>query len=179
MMKKQLFALMLGLTLSSAAMADFYAGAGFGMGFNGGKSYQMDVKSRYKDAPIYSLAGGYQLPLPAFDVRGELEYLRLRPEVRDGRTKQLDGLFVNAYGFIPVPLVDPYVGLGIGRVRFDHSNAFAVQGMLGTEYALPFLPDMSLGAEYRYMKTNGTTGKVTAKSEFHTHVLMFKVRYMF
>ena len=178
-MKKQLIALMLGLALAGTARADFYAGAGFGMGFNGGKSYQMDIKSRYKDSPIYSFVGGYQLPLPAFDVRGEVEYLRLRPEVRDGRTKQLDGLFLNAYGFIPIPLFDPYVGLGIGRVRFDHSNAFAVQGMLGAEYALPFLPDLSFGPEYRYMKTNGTTGKANAPSEFHTHVLMLKARYMF
>ena len=179
-MKKQLVALMLGLALSGTAAADFYAGAGFGMGFNGGKSYQLDVKSKYKDSPVYSLAGGYQLPLPALDVRGEVEYLRLRPEVKDGRTKQLDGLFVNAYGFIPlIPLIDPYIGLGVGRVRFDHANSFAVQGMLGAEYSLPFLPDMTVGTEYRYMKVNETTGKVNAPSKFHTHVLMMKARYMF
>ena len=181
-MKKHLFLLALatGLTFSLSAQADFYAGIGGGMSFNGGSASKAGVRSEYKDSTIYSFAGGYQLPLPLLDVRGEIEYLRLRPEVKDGRTKQLDGAFLNAYGFIPLfPLVDPYVGLGVGKVRYDHSNSFAVQGMLGLEYSLPFLPDLSVGAEYRYLKVNETTGKAADPSKFHTNVLMLKARYMF
>ena len=91
-------------------------------------------------------------------------------------------------GFRQVPLllladvfrhVDPDVGVGIGRVRYDHANSFAVQGILGVEYSLPFLPDLSVGGEYRYLKINETTGKTTAPSKFHTNVLMLKARYMF
>jgi len=181
-MKKHLFllALIVGLASSLSARADFYAGVGFGMGFNDGSSTKAGVRSEYKDSPVYSLAGGYQWPLPLLDIRGEVEYLHLRPDLKDGRTKQLDGAFVNAYGTIPlVPFIDPYVGLGIGRVRYDHDNAFAIQGMLGAEYSLPFLPDLSVGAEYRYLKVNETTGKARAPSKFHTNILMLKARYMF
>ena len=181
-MKKHLFllALVAGLACSLSAHADFYAGAGFGVSFNEGSSTKKAARSEYKDSTIYSLAGGYQFPLPLFDIRTEVEYLRLRPELKDGRTKQLDGAFLNAYGFIPLtPLIDPYVGLGVGRVRFDHANSFAVQGMLGAEYSLPFYPDLSVGAEYRYLKINETTGKTNAPSKFHTNILMLKFRYMF
>ena len=181
-MKKHLFLLSLvaGMVFSLSVRADFYAGVGAGISFNEGSSTKNAVRSEYKDSTVYSLAGGYQLPLPILDVRGEVEYLRLRPELKDGRTKQLDGVFVNAYGFIPlIPLVDPYIGMGIGRVRYDHTNAFAVQGMMGVEYSLPFLPDLSVGGEYRYLKINETTGKAMTPSKFHTNILMLKARYMF
>lgn len=165
--------------MAGAASADFYAGGGLGAGFNGGSAFNGGVKSEYKNSAVYSIAGGYELPLPLFDVRGEAEFLRTRPELKDGRTKKLDGVFLNAYGTIPlIPLIDPYVGLGLGRVRYDHTNSFAVQGMLGAEYELPFAP-MTVGGEYRYLKVNETTGKVNAPSKYHTNILMFKVRYLF
>ena len=181
-MKKHLYllALIAGLGLSISTQADFYAGAGYGVSFNKGSSIRENIRSKYKDSPIYSLAGGYQLPLPLFDVRGEVEYLHLRPKVENGGTNQFDGLFLNAYASVPlIPVIDPYVGLGIGRVRYDHANSFAVQGILGAEYTLPFFPDMSVGGEYRYLKVNETTGKVSRPSKFHTNILMLKMRYMF
>ena len=180
-MKKHLCTLVLAGTLmmAGAAQADFYAGLGIGGSFNGGSVYKNNVKSHYKDSPVFSFSGGYQLPLPLLDIRGEVEYLRTRPHTKDSRTKQLDGLFLNAYGSIPfVPLIDPYVGLGIGRVRFDHKNSFAVQGMIGAEYSLPIAP-VVLGTEYRYMKINENTGKVRAQSKYHTNILMLKARYIF
>lgn len=180
-MKKHLFMLALlgAFTVSMSVSADFYAGVGFGGSFNGGSTYKNGIRSKFKNSAMYSLSGGYELPLPLFDVRGEAEYVRIRPEVKDTRTKQLDGLFLNAIGTIPlVPVIDPYVGLGIGRVRFDHANSFAVQGMMGAEYELPFWP-MTVGGEYRYLKINETTGKAHSPSKFHTNILMLKVRYLF
>ena len=182
MKKYQIAGALLGVFLGTGlASADFYVGGGFGNAFNGGSSINgvTGSKKGYKDSVLYSLAGGYELPLPLFDVRGEVEYLRTRPEVKDGRTKQLDGLFLNAYGDVPlIPIVDPYVGLGVGRVRYDHSNALAYQGMLGVEYELPFAP-VTLGGEYRYLKINDKTGKDHAKSKYHSNVLMLKLRYSF
>jgi opacity protein-like surface antigen len=180
-MKKNIYiiALLTGLFLGSPASADFYAGIGLGGSFNDGSASKGHVTSEYKNSTAFSLSGGYELPLPLFDIRGEVEYQRVRPELKDGRTKQLDGLFFNAYGTIPlIPLIDPYVGLGLGRVRYDHTNSFAFQGILGAEYELPFAP-ITVGGEYRYLKINETTGKAQALSKFHTNILMFKLRYLF
>ena len=182
MKKIQVISALVGIFLGAElAEADFYASAGLGESFNGGSSINgvTGARSGYKDSVLFSLAGGYEMPLPLFDVRGEVEYLRTRPEVKDGRTKQLDGLFLNAYGDIPlIPIVDPYIGMGVGRVRYDHSNAFAWQGMLGLEYELPFAP-ITVGGEYRYLKINEDTGKAHAGSKFHTNTLMLKFRYAF
>ncbi len=167
------------LGFSVSASADFYAGAGIGGSFNDGSVKTNNVKSDFKNSPIYSVFGGYELPLPLLDIRGEVEYLHARPEVKAGRDRKLDALMVNAIGVIPlVPLIDPYVGVGIGRARFDHTNSFAVQGILGVEYELPALP-VTVGGEYRYFKINEATGKVHSPSKYHTNILMLKLKYLF
>ena len=168
-----------GLLWSGVSQADFYAGAGIGGSFNEGSAYNGTYAAEYKNSTLWSFSGGYEAPLPLFDVRGEVEYLHTRPKVKSGGTKQFDGLFLNGYADIPlVPIVDPYVGLGLGFSRFDHDNSFAVQGMLGLEYELPFAP-MTIGGEYRYLKINETTGKVNRESKYHSNTLMFKLRYLF
>ena len=179
-MKKHIWGLLsIGLLLGGIAHADFYADAGIGGSFNGGSSYNQNGTSGFKNSTMWSLAGGYEAPLPLLDVRGEVEYLHTRPKVKSGGTKQLDGLFLNGYADIPlVPVVDPYVGLGVGFSRFDHDNSFAVQGILGVEYELPFAP-VAVSGEYRYLKINETTGKVNRESKYHTNILMLKARYMF
>ena len=72
----------------------------------------------------------------------------------------------------------PYVGLGLGRVRFDHSNTFAAQVMAGVDYELMAAP-VTIGAELRHFKTNGKTGQKAAPSKYHTNVIMLKARYAF
>ena len=183
MMLKKFMALAVlaaGLTVAGATHADFYTAGGIGAAFNGGNSYnKAGMKSAFDNSMALSLAGGYELPLPLFDIRAEAELIHNRPKLKSHQTKKLDGIMLNAYGTIPlIPLIDPYVGLGIGRVRFDHSNAFAVQGILGAEYELTFAP-MTVGAEYRHLKTNGKTGAKDAPSKYHADILMLKVRYLF
>lgn len=175
-----LAALIAGLTWAGQVCADFYAAGGIGASFNGGTSHnKAGVKSSFDNSMALSLAGGYELPLPLFDIRGEAELIHNRPKLKSHQTKKLDGVMFNAYGTIPlIPLIDPYVGLGIGRVRFDHSNAFAVQGIIGAEYELTFAP-VTVGAEYRRLKTNGKTGAKDAPSKYHANMLMLKVRYLF
>lgn len=180
MKKYVLIALLLGaLGFSRSASADFYAGVGLGGSFNDGSVQTDTVKSDFKNSPMYSVFGGYELPLPLLDIRGEIEYLHSRPEVKEGRDRKLDALMVNAIGVIPfVPVIDPYVGIGLGRVRFDHTNSFAVQGILGAEYEIPVLP-ITVGGEYRYFKINESTGKFHSPSKYHTNVLMLKLKYLF
>jgi len=168
-----------GLLFVGAAQAEFYAGAGLGRAFNEGTSFNGHCAIEYKNSNMWSVAGGYETPLPLFDLRGEAEYLRTRTRLKDNRTKQLDGLFLNAYGDIPmIPVVDPYVGLGLGYVRYDHDNSFAFQGMLGLEYELPFAP-VAVAGEYRYLKITERTGKQNRASNYHTNILMLKARYLF
>lgn len=180
MKKYVLIALLLGvLGFSRSASADFYAGVGLGGSFNDGSVQTNTVKSDFKNSPMYSVFGGYELPLPLLDIRGEIEYLHSRPEVKEGRDRKLDALMVNAIGVIPfVPVIDPYVGIGLGRARFDHTNSFAVQGILGAEYEIPVLP-ITVGGEYRYFKINESTGKFHSPSKYHTNVLMLKLKYLF
>ena len=57
-MKKHLCTLVLAGTLMMAgvAQADFYAGLGIGGSFNGGSVYKNNVKSHYKDSPVFSFS---------------------------------------------------------------------------------------------------------------------------
>lgn len=180
-MKKLFYTLALTglLTYASTVSAEFYAGIGLGGSFNGGSAVTDGSYSKYKNSAIYSLSGGYELPLPLFDLRGELEYLRTKPTVKSGEDRKLDALMANVYGNIPlIPLIDPYIGLGLGRARYDHSNSFAFQWMLGADYEVPFAP-ITIGGEYRYFKVNEKTGKNHSPSKFHTNILMLKARYLF
>ncbi len=178
---KHYFSLLVAVTFLSAgvAKADFYAGIGFGGSFNDGAVKTDGVKTSYKDTPVYNLLGGYELPLPLLDIRGEAEILYMKPKVKIGDDRKLQAVMANAVAVVPfIPLIDPYVGAGMGYVRFDHNNAIAVQGILGVEYELPIAP-IIVGGEYRYFKVNETSGKANSESKFHTNMLMLKLKYLF
>ncbi len=163
-----------------SAKADFYAGAGLGMSFNNGSIDDVrGFKDSYKDTPAYALYGGYELPLPLLDVRGEVEYLRLKPKAKYGKSRTMDAAIARAIAVVPfVPLVDPYVGLGLGYARYDHANVALQEVTAGVEYELPLMP-VTVGAEYRYLKTNEKAGKWYSESKFHTNILMLKAKYLF
>ena len=180
-MKKFLFVCCgaLSVLMVTSARADFYAGAGYGLGFNSGSAYLDGQRGSYKDSPFYSFQGGYILPLPLFDVRGEVEYLRSRPDVKGQGARRLDALMGNVSAVIPlVPFVDPYVGLGLGYARYDHNNTTAWQYQMGVEYSFATAPFV-VGAEYRYLKLTETCGKHDDTSKYHSNVLMLKVKYLF
>ena len=161
------------------AQADFYVGAGYGLSINQGSVREAGIKSSYKDSAAYSLSGGVVMPLPLFDLRTEVEYFRTRPETKSVGTKQLDALFVSATGVIPlVPVIDPYVGIGLGYARYDHNNTTAWQGLLGVEYAFESNPFV-VGAEYRFLRLTENGGKQGTSSKYYTHGLMLKLKYTF
>lgn len=180
-MKKYLYACAIALsTLAiTPAAADFYVGAGYGFGFNGGSAHLNGERGSYKNSSVYSLNGGYVLPLPLLDVRGEVEYLRSRPEVKGQKARQLDAVMGSISGVIPfVPLVDPYVGLGLGYGRYDHKSTSAWQYQMGVEYKFVTAP-LAVGAEYRYLKLTETCGKHEDTSKYHSNMMMLKLKYLF
>lgn len=175
----------LSLTLLSAfffsaqAQADFYGSFGLGASFNNGSIHRDGFVTTYKDTPAYSFAAGYELPLALTDVRAEVEYLRIRPNAKHGETSKFDALMLNGYVDIPlVPFVDPYVGLGLGQARYEHTNTTPLQAMLGVDYELPFMP-LTLSGEYRYLKITENGGGRNETAKFHSNILMFKLRYEF
>lgn len=180
MLNKLLF-LSVGLAFlgSLTAHADIYGSAGIGVSLNDGSVTRQQIETAYENSPVYSLAVGYELPIPIIDIRGEIEYLHVQPSVKQGADIRFDGAFANAYVDIPlVPIVDPYIGGGIGYARFDHKNTTALQGMVGIEYEVPIIP-FAIGGEYRYMKVNETGGKWDSPSKFHSNIFMIKGRYTF
>ena len=164
---------------STVAMADFYVGGGFGGAFNGGTAKKDTIKTSYKDSPIYTLSGGVIMPIPLFDLRAEVEYLHTRPNTEKLGKKQLDAMMVNATAVVPfIPLIDPYVGLGVGYGRYDHTNTSAWQYLMGVEYAFETNPFV-IGAEYRYFKLTDRCGKAANTSHYHNNALMLKVKFVF
>ena len=180
-MKKFLYTAIaaLGVFCATNTYADFYAGAGYGLGFNGGSATLNNVKGDYKQSTFYSLNAGYVMPLPAFDIRGEIEYLRTRPAVKGQHARRLDALMGTLSAVIPVvPFLDPYVGFGLGYARFDHSNTQAWQYHMGIEYKFAETP-FAVGAEYRYLKLTESCGNHNNYSRYHTNALLLKLKYTF
>lgn len=161
------------------ANASLYGSFGLGAALNDGSQLSRGLRTSYDNSPAYSLAVGYELPLFMTDVRAEAEYLRIHPDKKAGGHASMDALMLNAYATVPlIPLVDPYVGLGMGMTRFEHENAPAVQGMLGVEYDLTFLP-LTVGGEYRYFKVTEDGGARGETSKFHSNIFMLKLKYEF
>ncbi|MDO4184170.1 MAG: outer membrane beta-barrel protein [Rhodospirillales bacterium] len=161
------------------ASAEFYGQLGLGRSFNEG-SIIKDYKSKeYKDSNTYSLAAGYTFPIPFFNPRAEIEYLKANPKAKDTSVTELNSLFLNGYVNVPlIPIVDPYIGLGVGETRFEHNYSPAVQGMLGVDFEIPLI-STTIGGEYRYLKINETGGKQSDKVKYHANILMLKLRYSF
>lgn len=167
------------LLISSTSFAGLYGQLGVGASFNDGSITRDALETSYKNSPIYSGAVGYELPVPFISPRVEAEYLHISADAKHGEKAKFDGAFLNGYATIPfIPVVDPYVGAGIGMSRFDHNNTSAFQGMAGLDFSIPTLP-ITLSAEYRYLKVNEVGGKWDSPSKFHSNILMLKARYSF
>lgn len=180
-MKKQFLgiALLIGFITATTVQAQYYGQLGIGASLNDGSTTTNGIRSKYKNTPAYSFATGYELPLTLTNVRLEGEYLRIRPNAKYGSNSSFDGLMANGYAEVPlIPVIDPYIGAGIGMTRFDHNNSLALQGMMGLEYELPFIP-LTIGGEYRYLKVNESGGKQANISKFHSNIFMLKLRYAF
>lgn len=113
---------------------DIYAGATYGIG---GYTLFDDNDNFSKSSQSYGAVLGMDIPM----FRVELEYNYLDS---DALTASL-GL-VNAYFKLPLPVIKPYIGAGIGYTfdtkysSIETEDTMAYQGMLGATLNLPVLP---------------------------------------
>ena len=145
---------------SHISWAAFYAQGGVGAGVDSDRNV--------------SVALGYQVDF-LFKPRAEIEYLYTRAHY-DGHKADMNSVLVNGYLTIPfIPLLDPYVGAGIGHARLNHDDSTMAQGIIGLEYDFTLFP-LAVGAEYRYLKLFSETH---ASKKFDDNIFLIKARYSF
>ncbi|MBR6232017.1 MAG: hypothetical protein IKQ99_02840 [Alphaproteobacteria bacterium] len=178
---KTLSLLATGLILAGAAGAEYYAGAGYGISWNGGHAWTNGKKYDYETfSGMWSLFGGTVIPTEWLDFHVEGEYIRLKAKPDKGKTRRLDTAMANLIGVIPnVDLpVQPYVGFGLGYGRWDHKFTFVKQFIGGIEYNLDQYP-VGFALEYKHLSPNETGGKRSSPSKINSDTLMLKVKYLF
>ncbi|MDR3529130.1 MAG: OmpA family protein [Rhodopila sp.] len=162
--------------------------------------------------PAVSLSLGYGL---GNGLRAEVEgdwrhnnFSGASGAANGGGTEQKYGAMVNVlYDFVGlVPVVQPYVGVGVGyqwvkednlhigapgfaaSAKNDAEGAFAYQAIIGASMPVAGVPGLSLTADYRFMGLTGDRtyeGRVNGKpanfklDDNYNHAVMFGVRYAF
>lgn len=166
--------------MAEPASAEFYVSAGLGATYNRGSIIRDSHKDDYDTSASYSLAVGYDLPIIDL-VRIEAEYLHNRSDVDDaGGAVSMNAFMANGYVDIPLPLplLTPYVGAGIGYARLESDNVMAYQGIIGVDAEIFVLPIIG-SLEYRYMETNRPAKRLHETDKYYAHTIMAKIRYEF
>lgn len=169
------------LILTGAAGAEYYAGAGYGFSWNGGHAWTNGKKYEYETfSPMVSLFGGAVIPTEYLDLRAEGEFIHFTADPDKGKSRQMDTVMANLIAVIPnVDLpVQPYVGLGLGYGRWDHTYTVTKQFIAGAEYDLEQYP-VGFALEYKHLSPNETGGNGDHISKINTDTLMLKVKYLF
>lgn len=118
---------------------DIYAGGTYGIG---GYTVFADDDHQSYSSQSYGAVLGMDIPL----FRFELEYNYL-----DADELTMNMGLINAYFKFPVPVVKPYIGVGIGSTfsskyepsaapHIDIDDTMVYQGMLGVTFDIPVIP---------------------------------------
>lgn len=151
---------------------DIYAGATIGAG---GQTLYLDGDYDSKSAQSYGAIVGLDLPL----FRAELEYDYLTNENAD-----LQLAMLNAYFKLPSPVIQPYIGAGIGDIfdgkinEIELKSTVAYQGMLGITFDIPVLP-IKIDAEARALYSANVYEVNNASPDLLQYDLRLKLRYIF
>ena len=175
---------LLSLLLSVSARADFYASVGAGFVKNTGDIHKDSIKVSYKNSPAFSAAFGYTLPVADF-VRFEAELLHNKAKTTHGEGSiDLNALMANAYLDLPllpvlaIPMITPYIGVGLGYGRLEDTNVIPLQAMVGIDAEIFYVP-LVASAEYRFLQTNTEATRANERDNYYAHILMLKLRYEF
>ncbi len=168
--------IMAGATNANAnILFDIYAGATIGMGaetmFAG---HDNDTAA----AQAYGAVVGLDIPF----VRGELEYNYL-----DGKDIDMHLGMVNVYAKMPTPIVQPYIGAGVGTIfdgkikdahNIDIDADMAYQAMVGVTFNLPIMP-LKIDAEARALYIQDVYKIEGATPDMLHYDARVKLRYIF
>jgi OmpA-OmpF porin, OOP family len=212
---------MLALPLAAAnaqPVTGLYIGGGVGANFMQRESFQIphasgDVRSNIGPAVVISLGWGFGNGFRA-EVEGDYRANNGFNNPQGfggpgsaGGQEQKAGAMVNVlYDFVGmVPMVQPYIGVGVGYQEVIEQNlhftpltgtgvtagngsrgAFAYQAILGAAIPIPAAPGLSATAEYRFMglagdrsySVVGGTGSVKSTNDYN-HALLIGLRYEF
>lgn len=126
--------MLMGASAHANPLFDIYAGATAGFG---GYTLFADDDHLSDSAQSYGAIVGVDIPVFRFEL--EYDYLHYSD------AKAHIGM-INAYAKMPLPVVKPYLGAGIGTVfdgdadGIEFDTGMAYQGMLGLTLDLPVLP---------------------------------------
>ena len=103
----------------------FYVGASVGSSKTKITSGDMGINGDGKTA--FSVYSGMEIPLPLIPIRAEIEYLQLDSD-KDGYDAKTYGVGANAYVGLPLlPIIKPYVGMGLGYMKQDLKLLFLMK----------------------------------------------------
>lgn len=158
---------------NAGALFDVYAGATIGVG---AATMFADDKDVTHSAQSYGAVVGLDIPV----FRFELEYDYLQAD-----SIEMHLGMINAYAKMPLPVVKPYLGVGVGNVFSGKDNDFvdidsviAYQGMLGVTFDIPVLP-IDVDVEGRVLYAADIYDVAGIKPDFLQYEGRLKLRYVF
>lgn len=177
---KMMLLVCVAILMAVPAFAEIYVSGAVGGTKNTGSGEKNGVRADYSDSFTYTLAVGYDFPMVDL-LRMEAEYLHNRAKVnRDIGKTNINSLMINGYMDIPVPLpiITPYVGVGIGPSRYEKDTLFSYQGMIGMDAEIFVIP-MIASIEYRYTGFDNKSKSDGGEYKSYLHSLFLKLRYNF
>ncbi len=180
------------ILLSTNAQAGLYFGAGYGSSDVGIKIDGVSYNPNQEDN-AYSAYVGYSINLVLVPtIKVEFAYANNQYELQDFYKGESDNYMVNGYIGIPLPLpvISPYVGVGLGSTSVEFSNAVGISKETGSTYAAMFGIDVDIpmfpikpSIEVKYSKTSDIKfdeGTIDETSVDYTNTSVYaKLRYAF
>jgi outer membrane protein OmpA-like peptidoglycan-associated protein/outer membrane protein W len=205
-----------GLYVGAGVGANFIQRESFNASFLGFKSANGDVRSNIGPTAVVSLGYGFG---NGFRAEIEADYRQNNgfnnpegfggPASAGGNEQKVGGMVNVLYDFVGlVPMVQPYVGVGVGYQRvieqglhvtplgspfsFSEGNhgtgSFAYQAILGMAFPVAGVPGLSLTGEYRFMglagnrnypASFGPIGGTIQSTNDYNHAVLIGMRYEF
>lgn len=161
-----------GAPAHAGALFDLYAGATIGAG---AATVFVNDDNDTHSAQSYGAVVGIDIPV----FRFELEYDYAHPD-----NANLHLGMINAYAKLPTPVINPYLGVGIGNIfggkagEIDIESVMAYQGMLGITFDVPVLP-IKIDAEGRALYAPDLYNIDGISPDLLQYELRLKLRYIF
>lgn len=164
--------LLYGANANAGMLFDLYAGATIGAG---AATVFSDGTEETHSAQSYGAVIGLDIPV----FRFELEYDYMQPN-----NANLHLGMINAYAKLPTPIINPYLGGGVGNIfggkvgDIDVESSVAYQAMLGATFDIPVLP-IKVDAEGRALYAPDFYNILDEKPDLLQYELRLKLRYIF